>query len=281
MKFDNIIMNPPYSKNLHLKILAEAVTHLSDKGKCVNLSPIRWLQDPLAQYKKGSDFKRFEESVAKHIESLDVIENKNTFSLFNCQNCQDLGIYLVNQYVNKFSYFNENEKSIFNKTFKKTKCIGDVLEYEKIKGWRVRINPIAGGTHVGVGGKAHIIHWKYSWIFNNGYQDGKHWTTFVECRNNHSRNEGEPFPCSISFKSYPEAKNFEDSTKTFFMHWLNIKCRLDVHFVDLLPWMGDCINPRTGLKGYKSEWTNEDFYKYFSITKEEQKIIEKTMEKYK
>ena len=28
MKFDCIIMNPPYQKNLHLKILAEAIKHL-------------------------------------------------------------------------------------------------------------------------------------------------------------------------------------------------------------------------------------------------------------
>ena len=47
MKFDCIVMNPPYERNLHLKILAEAITHLKDeKSTCVNLSPVRWLQDP-------------------------------------------------------------------------------------------------------------------------------------------------------------------------------------------------------------------------------------------
>ena len=282
MKFDKIIMNPPYSKNLHLKILAKAIEKLNENGTCVNLSPIRWLQDPLAKYKKNSDYKKFEDSVAKHIESLDVVKNKDTFSLFNCQNCQDLGIYIILKNNNQiYSYFTDIERSIFSKSFKKTKCIGDVLEYEKINGYRVRINPIAGGTHVGCGGKAHIVHWKYSWIFNDGYQDGKHWTTFSDCRNNHSRNVGDPFPCSIPFSSYEEAKNFENSTKTDFMHWLNVKCRLDVHFVDLLPWMGDCINPRTGKKGYESEWTDEDFYAYFGITEDEQKLIEETMEKYK
>ena len=69
MKFDCIIMNPPYKRNLHLKILAEAITHLKDEtSKCVNLSPVRWLQDPLAKYKKNSDWHRFQESVSKHIE---------------------------------------------------------------------------------------------------------------------------------------------------------------------------------------------------------------------
>ena len=44
MKFDCIVMNPPYSRNLHLKILAEAIKHLKDeKSVCVNLSPIiKW-----------------------------------------------------------------------------------------------------------------------------------------------------------------------------------------------------------------------------------------------
>ena len=46
MKFDCIIMNPPYCRNLHLKILNEAICYSDD---IVNLSPIKWLQDPLAR----------------------------------------------------------------------------------------------------------------------------------------------------------------------------------------------------------------------------------------
>ena len=45
-------------------------------------------------------------------------------------------------------------------------------------------------------------------------------------------------------------------------------------------WLGDAINPRTGLKGYTGEWTDEDLYKFFNITSEEQEIIKKTIEKY-
>ena len=45
MKFDCIIMNPPYQRNLHLKILAEAIKHLKDDGTCVNLSPCDYLTD--------------------------------------------------------------------------------------------------------------------------------------------------------------------------------------------------------------------------------------------
>lgn len=43
MKFDCIVMNPPYSKNLHLKILAEAIKHLKDSGKIASLQPVvKW-----------------------------------------------------------------------------------------------------------------------------------------------------------------------------------------------------------------------------------------------
>ena len=50
-------MNPPYDGNLHLKIL-EKVIPIADK--VINISPVRWLQDPLAKYKKNSDYKKFE-----------------------------------------------------------------------------------------------------------------------------------------------------------------------------------------------------------------------------
>ena len=54
MHFDKIIMNPPYCRNLHLKILREAMKH---GDEIVNLSPIRWLQDPLAEYKQGLKYR--------------------------------------------------------------------------------------------------------------------------------------------------------------------------------------------------------------------------------
>ena len=91
MKFDHIIMNPPYCRNLHLKILNEAVNHSDD---IVNLSPIRWLQDPLAEHKKNSDWKKFD-NVRNHIESIEVIQMTKSAALFNIRLNTDLGIYHV------------------------------------------------------------------------------------------------------------------------------------------------------------------------------------------
>src|SRR5574344_2082356 len=91
MKFDCIIMNPPYSNNLHLKILAEAIKHLKDDGTCVNLSPVRWLQDPLAMYKTGSDYKKFECPISKRVKSLELFDAKTAQQLFNNTQYENLG----------------------------------------------------------------------------------------------------------------------------------------------------------------------------------------------
>ena len=88
MKFDHICMNPPYCRNLHLKILNEAINHSDD---IVNLSPIRWLQDPLAEYKKNSDWKKFE-NVRKHINSIEVITAKDASDLFSASFVMNLGV---------------------------------------------------------------------------------------------------------------------------------------------------------------------------------------------
>ena len=86
---DYVIMNPPYCRNLHLKILNEAICYSDD---IVNLSPIRWLQDPLAEHKKNSDWKKFE-NVRNHIESLDVITDVEAQILFSAGFLSDLCIY--------------------------------------------------------------------------------------------------------------------------------------------------------------------------------------------
>ena len=80
-----------------------------------------------------------------------------------------------------------------------------------------------------------------------------------------------------------EAQNFIDTlTQTKFgriyTHWM----KRDVHVSpETVFWLGDAINPRTGLKGYTGEWTDDDLVLYFGITPEEQKVIEETIDKYK
>src|SRR5574344_1788418 len=64
-KFDVAIMNPPYDKNLHLKIL-EAVIPVAEK--VVNISPVRWLQDwPLFYNLKSTTNFKTKQFVMQHM----------------------------------------------------------------------------------------------------------------------------------------------------------------------------------------------------------------------
>ena len=287
MKFDCIVMNPPYQKNLHLKILAEAIKHLKDdESKVVNLSPVRWLQDPLAKYKKNSDYNRFEESVAKHIETFNIIESAESNNIFSAGIMPDLAIYLCNK--NSIGTVKCYTNAIIDKVLSSCiKMLSDVVEYKKRDGWRWQISELQplnaqGGEKYSYGWYRRFCIFNHlrSTIYNNGFKDGKDWTTYTSGVKNDSTCSL-PLPHSIKFNSECAANNFENSVKTLFYKYFVLQVKTDQHTpFKFLPWMGDSINPRTGLKGYESEWTNEDFYMFFNITPEEQKVIEDTMAKY-
>ena len=287
MKFDCIIMNPPYQRNLHLKILAEAIKHLKDDNSvCVNLSPVRWLQDPLAKEKKSTDYKRFEESISKHLTGVEVINAKTANTIFEIQNFTDLAIYrCVEKSVCSFDYEHKlideylgNRKSIFDKIFRFCKKSGLAGRIEfNLKGISVKFN-----IHFGGHSNPYTL---VSKNHSHPYIDGKtiDGRTYADCAfKKKDVDENKQEQSTIKFSSIIEAENFIKSVQTDFYMFVNSLTKRDVHVSPMaLPWMGDVVNPRTGLKGYQSEWTDDDFYKFFNITPEEQKIIEETMAKYK
>lgn len=285
MKFDCIIMNPPYQRNLHLKILAEAIKHLSDDGTCVNLSPVRWLQDPLAKYKKNCDFKRFEESVAKHIDDLETIAAIHAQQLFpgSIMNI-DLGVYKCKKHLTSFDYMHCYDDRILCKCIEYIITHNPNIEANKQDGWRVRMPQILGGKSGGSGDRSSFV--KYLSFgkllaFKDGKNnDGKWW---YDCFMRNQYTKTTPYiTSSIRFESETEAKNFINQFNTSFGKYVTNLLLSDVHVApEKVLWLGDAINSRTGLKGYKGEWTDADLYQFFDITPEEQKIIEETMEKYK
>lgn len=83
MTFDCIIMNPPYQRNLHTKILAEIIKHLAPTGKIVSLQPVdRWQKALLF----GS-----EKPVAGTI-VLERFSMDESYKLFRTDQRSDLGI---------------------------------------------------------------------------------------------------------------------------------------------------------------------------------------------
>ena len=279
MKFDCIIINPPYVRNLHLKILAEAIKHLKDeKSVCVNLSPVRWLQDPLMLQKSKSDYHRFEKSILNHTKQIDVIDKIDAQRLFESTVMgADLGIYCCgnNGGFDSTSLVNPIVKKI---VVKQNSHIN--LEYDKRDGIRVRFPIINNNGGSGNGRKIGLATFGKLLYFVDGKKDGKPWYDWY-MKNQYSKITDD-IPFSARFDTEKEAQNFINTlVKTNFgriyTHWM----KRDVHVSpEIVLWMGDVVNPRTGLKGYQGEWTDDDFYKFFNITPEEQKVIEETMKKY-
>ena len=252
-------MNPPYCRNLHLKILNEAVANSDD---VVNLSPIRWLQDPLADRKKGSDFKKFD-NVRNHIESIDIISASEANDAFSIEIFSDLGVY----HLNNSGGFNTKDfwKTVrtpaqvmmLNKLMQLKDSIADHTEKNKRDGIRVPLADIGGNRGY------RNVYKELAYVID-GHKDGKDWT---KCKNmgGYEKPEGCPLPLSIKFNTVVEAQNFYDSFFTKFYTWMCNITKAQQHLnPGLLPWLGDYTHP----------WTDKDLYEYFNLTPEEINIIE-------
>jgi len=254
MQFDLIIMNPPYDKNLHLKVLSKAISQLSTNGEVINLSPTRWLQDPFAKYKKSSDYFRFEKEISKHIVDLQILSNKEMEEQFNIHLYTDLGIYTCNK-IGGFKYQDIYKR---NRSKLELRILNIIVKHDNIKnhmdiakrdGIRVLLALIAGN-------RGNLPIYKDLSYVIDGYKDGKDWT---ECKQNgnYVKEKGSAIPNSIKFNTEIEATNFYNSYKTLFSRWLCDTFTLDQHIqVQFLPYMND----------YTKAWTNKRFCDYFKIT---------------
>ena len=243
MKFDCIIMNPPYVRNLHLKILAEAIKHLKYDGTCVNLSPISTYQKCV----------KLEKEFPVAVTDIDVISQENM------NNCFDIGLWVDGGIVT----VGKNATKDFSKF---TYLVKHLALYKKLQKHSAKLKD----------------------QFTNSPADFS-LRFFVGCN------------CDISHKFTMTPKTYSDAcTKKLNGHIAFINCTSDIErhnlydvacgrfmkfccYIDLdvRPWLGDAINPRTGKKGYTGEWTDDDLALYFGITPEEKEEIEMAMEKYK
>ena len=289
MKFDCIVMNPPYKKNLHLKFLAEAIKHLKDDNSvCVNLSPVRWLQDPFAKLKKASDYIRFKDVVSKHIFAFELLQKQEMSKAFNIAVNTDLAIYVCNK-DGGFVYDNVRKYRGFDPIYIYDKCkvkVGNSNLSEYIVNYANRTSEnfvstimIGAATYRGIPTTDCIRRGNYG-PFCNGKYNGKTIKEIKESCKQSVWGNVDNWPV-ICFETAAECVNFFNCTDTVCYHFLSyaftINHSVPLHF---LPWLGDAINPRTGLKGYEGEWTDDDLALYFNITKDEQKIFKEIMEKY-
>ena len=251
MKFDCIIQNPPYVRNLHLKILAEAIKHLKDeKSVCVNLSPDGHFRNPSTYWQWNNKCECCDDTLPFCL-CADFISHSDANDMFNLGNGIDalhIGVYIKNKsnafskpmYYDEFVALNNKVKAKKLQNFR-----NKFVRKEQLGQFGIRMYRMHGGTNV----------------YNS-----------IVCDTEKGRAvEG------IDFGSSNELENFKKSIWTFIYIFYYIVGDINPAH---LPWLGDSINPRTGKKGYESEWTDDDFVRYFNITPEEYNIINKTISKY-
>ena len=258
-KFDVAIMNPPYDKNLHLKIL-EAVIPVAEK--VVNISPVRWLQDPLAKYKKNSDYNKFEESISKKIESLDVIDSNNAQIMFDSAVfCIDLGIYTIGKGGYDYTCKNPIMDKVWNHVAKYGGLPTEKYVNRTYNNYML-IASIVGGN--GVSQNCFVskptlnynerIYGKY---FVNDMSELRH-ENLPECKKKYGGYWGNCENWNVcSFATVDELVNFYNSTHTKLFRYVYWTSTVDVNVhPEFYPYMQDYTQP----------WTDKRFCEYFGIT---------------
>lgn len=258
MKFDCIIMNPPYVRNLHLKILAEAIKHLKDDGTCVNLSPITWagkhnICQPKGEWRKKLNGK---------INSLDFIEHRNANDIFGTGNAiEDLAITTYKNNgtfdIINYGFTSQLEASLFKK-----------INIFKKDGTIFTLSQATGKSAYGSGNGKNVIRKKYD-VPIYTWHGGK---TCGEAVLNTKVSDVENCAATFRFNSENERINFINSLDTTFMNWY--------YKMFIVPGDYKLAAYMFRMADYTQPWTDERFYNFFNITPEEQKVIEETMAKY-
>ena len=228
MKFDVAIMNPPYDGNLHLKIL-EKVIPVADK--VVNISPARWLQDPLAKYKKNSDYNKFENSISKKIENIKIIPAVQSNKIFNIS-FGKMAILLIGK--GGFDYNTFNNNVFVNKIV--NKCSLSIMDKSTKEGSKVAILP------------------KYFGIINSHLGDTTRWisdnfTLFTTYRETYVNK-------LIQFETQAEVINCFNYLNSTVMRYYAIQARENQR----VPWQF------VPYLDFTKQWTDKRFCEYFGIT---------------
>lgn len=256
---DRIYMNPPYDNNLHFDIMEKLSKCY--KTRLLDISPVGKLQDPTAQHDKSSEYFKYENSILKHIEKLEVIKSSDAEKEFKgARFGVDLAIYVLTE-KGGFDYFNFNNDTIINKVLNKLHSLKEnekvKIEQNKKDGYRVRICRCNNTSQI------HGVKYKDIkplgdlYVFYNGMKDGKKWYNFWK-KNQHTK-ETDEITDSIHFDTEDEANNFVSFFDTKCGKYIQIKLCTNQFFpVDTgskLVWLND----------YKKKYTEKDIIDYYGI----------------
>jgi hypothetical protein len=263
MRYEVTMGNPPFNKNLHLKIIDGVIPYMAEDGVGCFVHPARWLEDPLAGYKKNPDRLKFK-GIVDRLEDVKILDTRTADALFGIRINGDLMISTVKSKPTgkRTEVFSDMAKECINVivSYSKDKNLGMQTEQDKVDGWRVQVKELlASDPHIE---SMSLYHRKNQCnvfglnkvnVFYNGFSDGVEWMK-TRYQTTGKKEPGSPLPYSIKFKSEKEARNFEKSCSTNFYQNIVYLLKCDMHSpLKYLPWMGD----------YSRPWTDRDYCRFF------------------
>ena len=254
MKFNALIMNPPFCSGLHLKVLSGVINHVDFKhdGTIVCIHPAAWLQFPTRIRPSFMD---------GLIESFDMIDRKEANEMFDIDggdlvittlskegdsftgNAAEDKRFCCFKYNSRFAANWKIVKSIYEKVIAKNmfKVCDNHKTKEPTTVYPIRV--IVGGS---------VDERKGTWF----RLVSPNYTT--ACSTNTSQNIR-----FLNFNTETERKNAWASYLTKFARF----CIAMDESTKLAPYMNDYTQP----------WDDKRFYEYFGLTVEEIDVIEKTI----
>lgn len=280
-KFDSVIANPPFNlgrsaTQLHLQIIDAVLTSgcLTDNAKVVSIQPVNWLLKPVDRaFNKGAyntfsalrshitDVEFVKRETANKVFGIDIINPLAiyTFSAKANDNWDEQAFYEQHARVDKTSFF---KKVVYRCHAKEVESFNDVMLPHKRYG---KFHCFVANVYGAPKDDPYAL---MSPSYDNIRGDGK--------RSN-GKDKDNPV---INFDSEEEAENFRHSTDTPFYKYINWCYKVNIRQCqNKYPWLGNAVNPRTGIVGYKGEWTDDDLFDYFNISLEEREMARENLRK--
>jgi hypothetical protein len=239
-KIDVVIMNPPYCRNLHLKIL-EKVIPVAEK--VVNLSPCSWA----AKHNVNFPNSKYRNIFNNKIESFTVIQHREINDIFGTCNAISTGGIIVFSENGKFDIVKYGFAS--NAEYTLYKKINFCANEECIK--------MSAALNGKLGGTAEMFRTMKPKYYTPIYQwrGGENCYDACVITDKKKIEKGRSY---FKFDSAQEVDNFEKSLKTKFMDWFYF------NFIEA----GDykILHYLFRMKDYTQPWDDKRFCEYFGIT---------------
>ena len=277
MKINKVLMNPPYDGSLHLEVLEatlKAAKETNTECEVASVQPARWLEDPLAEYKQGSDYKKYKQTLIDNISKLQLVDATTACKAFNIMNSTDLAIYTFNTTRTEIKITVQD--NLINKLYSKISTmttLHDKLDQNVVDGFRCEVKKLTSGTgghNLGDYDSSKIADVNIVWgPYTDGYTKDGNFFTAGRQKNQFTKDY---FANSIKFNSLDLANNFYLSCNTNFYRRLIHLFKWDVNVpLRFLPYMED----------YSKVWTDEDYCKFFDLTEEESEFMCRKVDDYR